>query len=113
MKIFIICPVRIATPGYKERLENYTATLEVQGHEVHLPHRDTDQKASAFEICTQNANAIDAADEVHIFYLPESQGIHFDLGVTFAKKKKIKIIQTVDLTVGKSFQNMLDHWKNL
>lgn len=111
MKIFIICPVRIATPECKDRLENYTATLERQGHTVHLPHRDTDQTASAYQICAQNMAAITFADEVHIFYLPESQGIHFDLGVAFANNKKIRVIETVDLTIGKSFQNMIDHWQ--
>ena len=48
-------------------------------------------------IWLQNANAIVDSEEVHIFYIPKSQGIHFDLGMTFMLNilynKRIKIIQ--------------------
>lgn len=111
MQIFIICPVRMATPEWRKRLEDHTESLEKAGYKVHLPHRDTDQTAGAYQICAQNMSAIAAAHEVHIFYMPESQGIHFDLGVAFALGKTIKVIETAELTVGKSFQNMIDHWQ--
>jgi nucleoside 2-deoxyribosyltransferase len=72
---------------YKRFLESYTKRLEKEGNTVHLPHRDTDQKASGLSICNQNFNAIKEAEEVHIFYSPNSQGTHFDMGVAFALKK--------------------------
>ena len=36
MKIFVICTVREATEEYKNRLENYVARLEQEGHAVYL-----------------------------------------------------------------------------
>lgn len=113
MKIFIICTVRSATPEYRKRLEEYVANLEAAGHIVHLPHRDTNQNGTGFEICTQNGDAIATSDEVHIFYNTESQGTHFDMGVAFALKKVIKFVDRTILTPEKSFKNMLAEWEIL
>lgn len=113
MKVFIICTVRNASVAYKERLEAYVADLERSGVDVHLPHRDTDQAQSGLNICRQNHDAILSADEVHIFYNPESQGTHFDLGVSFALGKKTKVVESVPLTPGKSYQNMISEWEKL
>lgn len=112
MKIFIICPVRLADDATRQRLEDYTAALEAQGHKVHLPHRDTNQAGTGTEICTENMNAIKEADEVHIFYLTNSTGIHFDMGVSFALNKKIIVVENGEMTAGKSFPRLLDEWEN-
>ena len=112
MKIFIICPVRLADDATRKKLEEYTAELELQGHKVHLPHRDTNQAGTGTEICTENMNAIKEADEVHIFYLSNSTGIHFDMGVAFALNKKIIVVQNGEMTAGKSFPRLLDEWEN-
>lgn len=109
-KIFIICTVRQASEEYLIRLENYVSKLEYEGHQVYAPHRDTNQHALGFEICTQNMNAIKDADEVHIWYSSKSQGTHFDMGVAFALDKKIVIVENEPLTEGKSFQRMLTEW---
>jgi nucleoside 2-deoxyribosyltransferase len=111
MKVFVICTVRIATPEYRIKLEEYVRNLEEQGHIVHLPHRDTNQEASGLSICLQNYCAILSADEVHIFFNPESTGTHFDLGVAFALNKRIKVIENVPYGEGKSFPRMLDEWE--
>lgn len=92
-KIFIICPVRIASERDIQILNDYTKFLELDGHEVHLPHRNTNQKGTSLEINLQNMNAIKASDEVHIFYNNKSQGIHFDIGVAFCLNKPIKVIE--------------------
>jgi nucleoside 2-deoxyribosyltransferase len=113
MRIFIICSVRGASDEYRLKLEEYADTLKAQGHEVHLPHRDTDQTATGFEICGQNAKAIFDADEVHIFYNPESQGTHFDMGVAFAHGKTINVVESEPVKPGKSFENMLKEWEFL
>ena len=112
MKIFIICPVRLADDATRQRLEDYTAALEADGHKVHLPHRDTNQAGTGTEICTENMNAIKEADEVHIFYLANSTGIHFDMGVSFALNKKIVVVDNGEMTAGKSFPRLLDEWEN-
>lgn len=88
MKVFIICSVRGASEEYRAKLETQVSELEKSGVQVHLPHRDTNQNARGFDICTQNANAIKEADEVHIFYNSASQGTYFDMGASFALGKK-------------------------
>jgi len=110
-KIFIICSVRDATQEERDLLESYTKVMEQKGHKVHLPHRDTDQEATGLAICTQNAKAIQEADEVHIFYTSKSIGSHFDMGVAFGLNKTIRVIQNEEYGEGKSFPRMLVEWQ--
>lgn len=112
MKVFIICSVRGASEEYRTKLETYVSKLENDGVKVHLPHRDTNQNARGFDICTQNANAIKEADEVHVFYNSTSQGTHFDMGVSFALGKTIVIAENEKYGEGKSYPKMLDEWQN-
>jgi hypothetical protein len=109
MKIFIICPVRSATPLEKAILDQYVEHLEEQGHSVHYPPRDTNQNDPVgFDICCQNRLAIELADRVDIFYNPTSSGSLFDIGMTFMLRKNIKLINTVLRTDGKKgFNNVL------
>jgi len=109
-EIFIISTVRSATEEYVNKLEQYVQKLESSGHSVHLPHRDTNQENSGFDICVQNTNAINDADEVHIFYNSKSQGTHFDLGVAFALNKKLVVVENENYCKGKSFAKMIDEW---
>ena len=111
MKDFIICTVRGASEEYKKKLEDYVAKLEGEGHKVHLPHRDTKQDAGGYDICMQNMIAISNADVVHVFYNPDSQGTHFDLGVAFALNKKLLIVENIELSAGKSFARMITEWQ--
>jgi hypothetical protein len=114
-RIFIICTVRGASEEYKKKLEDYVAKLEKEGNKVHLPHRDTKQDALGYDICIQNMTAIHNADEVHLFYNPDSQGTHFDLGVAFSSNKKLVIVEnhvTFDPNIpGKSFARMITEWE--
>lgn len=112
MNIFIICTVRGATDEYKEMLETHVEELEKSGHNVHLPHRDTNQDAKGFDICKQNSEAIMRADVVHIFYSSASQGTHFDLGVAFAFNKDISVVNPSEYGPGKSFPRMLAEWED-
>ena len=91
MKIFVICTVRL---GESSKARGYVEKMESEGHIVHYPPRDTNQvdDTGGWKICNQNMLAIKEADEVHIFYDARSQGILFDLGVSFALKKRIKLI---------------------
>ena len=112
-RIFIICTVRGASDEYKKKLEDYVAKLESEGNQVHPPHRDTNQQASGYEICSQNARAIAMCHEVHIFYNPDSQGTHFDMGVAFAYGRKIVVVENVEYGPGKSYPRMLDEWASI
>lgn len=111
-KIFIICSVRGASDEYKRKLEEYVSKLELEGHIVHLPHRNTNQNARGIDICNQNAKAIENCDEVHIFYNSISQGTHFDMGVAFAFKKKLVVVENEVYGEGKSYPRMIDEWSN-
>jgi len=97
---------------YRDMLLSYVSELESYGNIVHLPHRDTDQNKKGLEICIQNKNAIIESDEVHVFYSSLSQGTHFDLGVSFALNKRIKIILNEEYSEGKSFAKMIKEWEN-
>lgn len=110
-KIFIICTVRGATEEYRKNLEQYVSLLESQGCQVHLPHRDTDQNASGYNICDKNATAIANADEVHIFYNGTSQGTHFDMGVAFAFGKPLIVVHNETYGEGKSYARMIVEWQ--
>lgn len=115
MRIFIICTVRKASEEYLDRLYKYTESLELEGHRVHLPPRDTNQidDTGGYIICNTNRDAIELAHEVHIFeYNEQSTGQHFDIGVAFALNKKIKRIGCpVDESIPKSFPKMLKYWE--
>lgn len=110
MKIFIIGSVRNVNKEQKEKMEEYAEELESIGNIVHLPHRDTNQKARGIEICNQNRTAIKEADEVHVFYSSDSEGTHFDLGMAFAMGKIIRVISNEKYGEGKSFSRMLVEW---
>jgi len=111
MKIFIICSVRNADEQYRHKLEEFARSLEIAGHIVHLPHRDTDQNASGIDICIQNLNAIRSADFIYVFFNSSSTGTHFDLGSAWALNKPIKIIENEQYGPGKSFARMIDEWE--
>lgn len=106
-KIFIISPVRKATNEDKDFLYEYANTLEYDGYEVHLPMRDTIQDQSGIEICEQNRKALAESEEVHLYYKPNSKGSIFDLGMVFALKKKLVLINEVNEVKGKSFSNVI------
>ncbi len=115
-RVFIICPVRNATPQVKKRLKKYVAELENKGYIVHYPPRDTDQSDPVGnKICEENAYAMLDSDEIHIFYDGNSTGLFFDLGITFILtqifdyKKKIVFINKDEIpdNEGKSFQKVL------
>jgi hypothetical protein len=109
-KMFIICKVRNADEEYKRSLEEFVKDLEENGYKVHLPHRDTNQEARGFDICLQNKQAIQDADEIAVFYSSDSQGIHFDLGMAFALNKKIIILKNELFDENKSFPRMIWEW---
>jgi len=101
MKICIICPVRKGVP---KKVENYVAKLEARGDLVYYPPRDNPQEdTTGYYICFTMSEAIRKADEVHIWYSPDSQGVHFDLGIAFVLRKKIRLINNPPDGEGKSY----------
>jgi hypothetical protein len=114
MKIFVICPVRNLDDNMREHIELEVARWEAAGHQVHLPYRDTNQvDSSGLNICRGNRAAIEAADEIRIFWDGQSTGSLFDLGMAFASRKPIRPVIGCfpSMTEGKSFQNMVYAWE--
>jgi hypothetical protein len=118
-RIYMLCPVTIASPIEKLILDEYAERLEEDGHVVHYPARDTDQNASGFDICLTNGAAMDEADEIHLFFNSESQGSKFDLGFCFAMSfftlrggnKKLEIVDIGDAKG--AWKNLLTKWEEL
>ena len=78
--------------------------MEGEGNQVYFPPRDTPQDdPTGLTICLRMCQQIRLADEVHIFYYPESQGVHFDMGCAFALGKKWKLINNPNDSPGKSY----------
>lgn len=117
MNIFIICTVRGATEDYLKKLQDYVTKLELEGHTVHFPPRDTKQEdeTGGYIICRTNMAGIIWADEVHISYNEKSTGTHFDLGMAFMSNKKIHVFDgpEIDESLPKSFPKMLRYWESI
>ncbi len=115
----------MSTPENLKKVKKYVAKLEKVGHKVYWPIRDTDQNDNVgIKICDQNFGAIYDADEIHIWYLKESTGIHFDMGGVYMLvsilgfKKRIVFVnkrefdgEDGDLKVlkGKNFAKVLEY----
>ena len=94
MNIYIICPVRCASPSDVEMWRAYADALRSEGHVVHFPPDDAPQDdPTGAEICRVHRDAMVAADEVHVFWDSWSYGSHFDLGMAYALRKKIVAVQ--------------------
>ena len=112
MNIYVICPVRNQSDEQKLELENYKFKKEAEGDKVFLPHLDAPQKdISGVEIVRKEIEAINWADEVHLFWDSNSKGSHFDLGVAFALKKKIVIIKEYQERPAHSYMSVVALWE--
>lgn len=107
-KGFLICPVRGHDPSETRALVD---KLESEGWSIHWPPRDTNQlDKHGLKICSDNRDALSAAERVFVCWDGKSQGCLFDLGVAFALNKRIEILALPQPTEDKSFQNMVLQW---
>jgi hypothetical protein len=106
-RIYIICPVRKKTRAEERKINKYVRQLEDQGHEVRLPYRDTNQVDEiGLRIVEEHEKDIIWADEVHIWWNPNSIGSHWDLAQVrmvriFMPKKKIVLINEANVEITK------------
>jgi len=111
-RAFVVCPVRNITPEQERDITVAIQGLENEGYEVYWPLRDTPQgDPNGIMICRKNRQAIKRATLIGIWYDPNSQGSLFDLGMTFAFRKPIRLLNTVEPTPIKSFANVLLTWE--
>jgi hypothetical protein len=96
--VYMICPVRKATPEEIESLKAYRDGLEAEGKKVCYPAESTDQddKSGGFQICEDHTREIVGSEEIHIFWNPDSRGSYVDLGTAFSRHfiegKNIRLI---------------------
>jgi len=115
-RIFIIHPVRNISNEWRSGLYKFVEKLERRGNIVYFPIRDTNQEdETGYRICLQNMLALKNADIAYVAWDGKSQGVLFDLGMAFAFRKPIKIIDGYfpPPTEGKSFQSMIHMWESL
>ena len=93
-KIFLICPVRIATPEQIKWIEDFTKEKQDEGYIIHAPHLHTVQidLFGGYAICRQNAEAVATSKEIDIYYDQLSMGSSFDLGVAYALHKPLRLL---------------------
>lgn len=110
--VFVICPVRGVTDEQRWDIHRYVQMLERSGKQVHWPERDTNQDdLIGNRICEDNLAAIKAADEIHIYWTSTSAGTLFDMGMAWALRKPIVIINPPEATPQKSFENLMLSWQ--
>jgi len=96
MKVYLICPVRLATEHSTTFASSYVKRLEDNGHKVFWPQRDVNQSdPTGVKIVETELDAIRDADEVHIIWNKNSVGSHFDLGAAMALNKPIFLAHSI------------------
>lgn len=119
-KIYLICPVRLATKKELKAMTEYVENLEeTQEYRVHFPPRDADQtndgEAASLRICHTHREAMRNCDEIHVWLTQKrclSTGSIFDLGMAFmiARVRPVEFVVAnppVRLTKEKSIENLL------
>jgi hypothetical protein len=109
----VICSVR--TDEDREYSDRYVALLEGTGIRVFYPPRDTDQidPGGGLRILRDNFyRGFLMCREIHIIWNPNSQGSMFDLGLCFAIRKPLRVVNPVRRTPEKSFQNAILDWQS-
>lgn len=93
-KIFLICPVRNATPEQRKWIEDFVEEKFDSGYIIHAPHLHTRQMDlfGGYAICMQNAGAVASSEEIDIYYDQSSTGSVFDLGVAYALHKPLRLL---------------------
>jgi len=115
--IYILCAIRKATDEDKKILERHVAILEEAGNEVYYPARDNPQEGidkTGSSICLSNLAAVEAADEIHVFWNSQSRGSVLDLGMCFALHKPV-VLWAMDISkeyakVSPSIETMIRDW---
>jgi nucleoside 2-deoxyribosyltransferase len=111
MKIYLICPVRMATDETTQFAEKYVAEREQKwGDHIFYPQRDVEQEndPTGINIVTTELEAIRWCDEVHIIWNKDSKGSHFDLGAALALDKPVKLVKSLyPDPEGKSYEKVI------
>lgn len=108
----VICSVRHSED--REYTDRYVSLLEDSGLRVFYPPRDTDQvdPGGGLRILRDNFyRGFLRCREIHVVWDPKSQGSVFDLGLCFAMRKPLRVVNPVRRTSEKSFSNAILDWQ--
>lgn len=124
--VYLVCPVRNASPEQTTAIAQYVHELEAKGYEVYWPARDTVQEdeTNGWQVCLENARAILKADEIHVWWDASSQGSAFDLGMAWMLRflreypptgeqklpRCLVLANTFPVPQGKAFEKVLLRW---
>lgn len=92
-KIFLISPVQNVPPEVMTKIEKYVKELEDKGYDVFWPIRDNPYQKTdlvGIDILDLNSKKILDYPKIHIWYLSESTGSHFDIGEVYMLIKILK-----------------------
>jgi len=112
-KAFIIHPIRGVSDKFKEKMEEQIEYLRNE-YDIYDPEKDTNQiDRTGLRICKDNRNAMRKADIVIVIWDGKSEGCLFDLGMAFAMRKEIRILNGYFPTapIGKNFIRMVWVWE--
>ncbi len=113
-RVFFISPVRsnnIISQDEIDKVRAYVKKLEKEGNEVFWPLRDNPhQKTDPIGTTILNTNfyAMLDADEIHIWYVPDSRGINFDNGAVFMLIEKLGMRRKIVFVNSKQFPEEIE-----
>jgi len=92
--IFFISPVNGITKKDLIKCEKHVSEMKADGREIHFPLKDTKQTGDSigYRICTDNKNALNNANGVHLYLAEGTKGSFFDIGMTLIKNKQLYIV---------------------
>lgn len=85
--VYMLCPVRKATPKEKEFLKKYKQKLEQRGFKAHYPADDTIQEddTGGYRICKDHCEEIFKSRTIHVYWNGQSTGSYVDLGTSLGE----------------------------
>jgi nucleoside 2-deoxyribosyltransferase len=115
MRIYVISPVQTSTPENLARVKTYIEKMEFEGNAMFWPLRDVDQTLPLEKIAEIEIFQIRIADRVDIFWNKESKGSHFDLGVSIALDKPLRLVESFlpDTPNAKTYEKVINHLEAL
>ena len=86
MKI-VIC----GSSAFKEKMLEYKARLEKEGHEAEIPALDRFPEKDAYWVCSYNRTMIRWSDRIDVLWDQRTNGTLFDFGMVFMAEKPLHI----------------------
>lgn len=112
MNIYLILPLN-EKEEINPLLSEYISELEFQGDTVSYMEKVAEEgDENGYKTCQNALREMTKSDEVHIFWSEDSANMFFELGMAFALKKDIILINPEDIEPNDevSFENMICYW---